>query len=132
MDLIALKAELQNDPLARGYSGMSDEAAANSFRTADRTPNREMLDGGMIVASLVQAEYVALTANQKDYLRIVCSASSMPVTATLKTELGSIFPANSATRANLLALLKRPGNRAEELNLGGIPTPSDIANARRS
>lgn len=34
MNLAALKTELTTDPLGRGYSGMSDEAAANSLNGA--------------------------------------------------------------------------------------------------
>lgn len=131
MDLVALKTELTTDPLGRGYAGMDDEAAANSLALPNRQANRETLDAGMLAASIVQSEYTALTAAQKDYLRLIVSAGTMPLTATVKAELGTIFPAGSGTRANFVALLKRPGNRADELNLGGVPTPSDVADARR-
>jgi hypothetical protein len=79
----------------------------------------------------VLSEYTALSAAQKDYLRLVVSGGTMPLTATVKAELGTIFPAGSATRANFVALLKRPGSRADELNLGGNPTPSIVADGRR-
>lgn len=130
MDLVALKSELNSDPLGRGYAAMSDEQAANSLNVSDRTPNRDTLDAGYLVASIVQSEYGSLSAAQKDYLRLIAMAQTLPLTATVKVELGAIFPANSATRANLLALMKRPGSRAEELGLGTI-TPSNVADARR-
>lgn len=132
MDLAKLKTELTTDPIGRGYADMGDEAAAATFAVNDRQPNRETLDSGLLAASLVLSEYTALTAAQKDYLRIACSAGVLPITATLKSELGDIFPQGSTTRANLLGLMKRPGNRADELNLGGVPTASDVANARRA
>lgn len=131
MDLQKLKTELTSDPLNRGYGAMSDEEAAKTFSVLDRTPNRTDLDGGLLVASIVRSEFAALSAGDKQYVQLVCAADSLPLTATLKSELGAIFPAGSATRTNLLALMKRPGNRAEELDLGGIPTTSDVANARR-
>ncbi len=131
MNLQTLKTELTNDPLARGYAAMTDEAAAATFALPDRQPNREALDSGTLLASVVRAELAALAAADKAYLPLVCQAPTLPLTATLKAELGGIFPAGSATRANLVAMLKRPGNRAEELGLGGIPTASDVANARR-
>lgn len=131
MDLQKLKTELDTDPIARGYSGMTDEAAAETFKLNDRQPNRTDLDGGLLVASVVRSEFAALSAGDKQYVQLVAMASSLPLTATLKTELGAIFPAGSTTRTNLVALMKRPGNRAEELDLGGVPTPSDVANARR-
>ena len=132
IDLAALKAELQNDPILRGYAGMSDEAAAKTFAVNDRQPNRDTLDAGLLIASIVRSEFAALTAADKQYVQLVASAPTMPLTVTLKTELGVIFGVGTTTRTNLLALLKRTGNRAEELGLGGIPTPSDIANAKRS
>jgi hypothetical protein len=78
----------------------------------------------------VRAEFAALPAADKQYVQLVCQAQTMPLTAALKAELGSVFPAGSATRANLLALLKRPGSRAEELGLGFV-SPSNVADARR-
>ena len=130
MDLQALKTELTTDPLARGYPGMGDEAAANSLNVRDRQANRDALDSGSLIAAIVRSEYTLLTAIEKDYLRLIALAPSMPLTATVKTELSAIFPAGSATRANLIALLKQPASRGEELGLGFV-TPSDVANARR-
>lgn len=130
MDLQALKTELTTDPLSRGYSTMTDEQAAARLNVPDRQPNRETLDAGSLVASIVRAELAALTANDKDYLRLVAMAQTMPLTVTLKTELGGIFPVGSQTRANLVALLKRTGSRAEELGLGSV-SPSDVADAKR-
>lgn len=40
MDLTALRAELTNDPLNRGYASMTDEQAATSLNTANRTVQR--------------------------------------------------------------------------------------------
>jgi hypothetical protein len=131
MDLIALKTELTTDPIGRGYASKNDEQAAATFSIMDRQPNRETLESGLLVAAIVRSEFAALVAGDKQYVQMVATAPTMPLTATLKTELGAIFPAGSATRANLVALMKRPGNRAEELNLGGIPTTSEVANARR-
>ena len=130
MDLLALKNELTTDPLGRGYSGMTDEAAADSLNTPNRQPDREALDSGLLVASIVRSEYDALAAAAKDYLRLVALAQSLPLTVTLKGELGAIFGPGTQTRANLLALLKRSGSRAEELGLGFV-TPSHVAGARR-
>jgi hypothetical protein len=78
---------------------MGDEAAADSLNTPDRQPNRETLDSGLLVASIVASEYIALTANQRSYLTLVAAAQSLPLTANLKAELGAIFGAGTATRA---------------------------------
>lgn len=130
MNLQTLKTELASDPLRRGYSTMDDVAAAESLNTEDRQADRESLDTGLLVASLVDAEYSALGAVAKNYLSLLASAQSVPLTATVKANLGRLFPAGSETRANLIALLKRPGSRADELGLGRV-TPSHVADARR-
>lgn len=130
MNLQTLKTELASDPLDRGYDSMDDVSAAESLNTEDRQADRESLDTGLLVASLVDTEYVGLGAVAKDYLALLASAQSVPLTATVKTNLGRLFPAGSETRANLIALLKRPGSRADELGLGRV-TPSHVADARR-
>lgn len=130
VNLQALKEELDSDPLGRGYSGMSDVAAADSLNTPDRQPDRETLDAGLFVSCLDVSEYVARTTAQREYVQMVVAAGSVPLTANVKTEIGSLFPAGSATRTNILAALKRTGSRAEELGLGRV-TPSHIADARR-
>lgn len=130
INLAALKTELTTDPLAKGYASMTDEQAAESLAAVNRQANRETLDGGMLVASIVRSEFAAQSAADKQYVQLIAAAGQVPLTATVKAELGAVFPAGSATRANLTALMKRPGSRAEELELGGIPTTSDVARAR--
>ena len=132
MDLAKLKTEITSDPLTRNYAVMSDVQIAESLNLRNRnTIDRETLSAGDLIASIVRSEWTALSAAEKQYVQLIAMAQTMPLTTTLKTELGNIFPAGSATRANLIALLKRTGSRAEEIGLGGSPTPSDVADAKR-
>lgn len=131
MNLTALKSEITTDPLARGYSGLTDEQIASSLNAPNRTADRDTLTGGMVMASIVRSEFAALAANDKQYIQLLASCGELPITAQLKTEFGAVFGAGTTTRANLVALLKRAGSRAEELGLGYV-TPSDVANAKRS
>lgn len=128
--LTILKTEITTDPLARGYAAMDDPAVAASLNKPDRQPNRETLTGGMLAASVVRSEFDALSAAVKTYVQTLIGAGEMPVTQQLRTELAAVFGAATTTRANLLALLKRTGTRAEELDLGSV-TPSDVADSRR-
>lgn len=129
-ELAILKTEVTTDSLGR-YAGMTHEQIADRLNVRDRQANRETLEAGDLIASIVGSEYATLTALQKDYVRLVAMAQTMPLTPTLKTQLGAMFPAGSVTRDNLLALLKRPGSRAEELGIGHVKT-SDVADALRS
>lgn len=131
INLQALKDELTNDPLARGYAGMDDVQVADSLAVQDRQPNRETLTASMLMGALDEGEYNSLVARGKTYWGLLIQAQTVPLTDIVKTTLSALFPNPSTTRTNLLALLKRTGTRAEELGLGGQPTPSDVANARR-
>lgn len=130
MNLEDLKTEITTDPLGRGYASLGDVEIAASLNRPDRQPNRDTLDAGLLVASIVRSEYAALGNGEKDYLRLIAMAQTLPLTQTVKVELSAIFPAGSQTRANLVALMKRPGSRAEELGFGHV-TPSDVADAKR-
>jgi len=131
IDFTALGNEIKLNPAGLPYAGKKDDQIADILNTPNRQTNRESLDAGSLIASIVRSEFAALAAADKQYVQLIAMAQTMPLTATLKTELGAVFPANSATRTNLVALMKRPGTRAEELNLGGSPTASDVAEAKR-
>ncbi len=128
--LQTLSTELKNDPITRGYASLGDEAAAATFTLTDRSVARDSIDGGLLASCLVQSEYTALAANDKDFVRLICAtATPIPLTTAFKAQLGAIFPANSGTRTRLLAAVNRSGNRAEELNIP-VPTTSEVAKAR--
>lgn len=132
-DLAKLKAELLTDPLGRGYAGMTDEQAAKSLNKPDRPGvPREAIDGGLLASCLVRTEYAALNAADKEYVRLLCAtATPIPLTAHFKGELRDVFGANTGMRTKLMDAIKRSGTRAEELELGGTVTPSDVADAKR-
>jgi hypothetical protein len=130
MDLQALKTELTTDPLNRGYAALNDEQAAESLNKQDRQPNRETLDSGRFVGSIVATDYAGLTADQRDRVRLLATPPLLYVSPHIRQELRDMFPANSATRTNIRAALMQTGSRAEELGLGRV-TPSDVADARR-
>ncbi len=127
MDLAALKTEIT----LPAYVGKSDVECADMLNAIGPLVNRESVDGGQLAGAIVRSEFVALTANDRAYVSMLIPAQNIPLTAGFKTEIGGVFGAGTATRANLVALLKRSGSRSEELNLGGPVTSSHVANARR-
>lgn len=128
IDLAKLKTELAG----AAYQGKSDEECAAMLAVRDRQANRQELTAGMLMGALDEGEYNALPARGKTYWGLLVNAGSLPLTQIVKQQLSTLFPDPSTTRTNLIALLKQPGTRAEELDLGGQPTTSDIANARRA
>ena len=52
-----LKDELAGDPLARGYSGMSDAAAAIDLNTAYRTRGRASMSASEVYNAIDEADW---------------------------------------------------------------------------
>ena len=58
--------ELTNDPLGRGYSGMTDKQAAADLNTEYRTQDRARITGADLLNATVRSEYVALSAAERE------------------------------------------------------------------
>ncbi len=135
MDFSALKAELTNDPLSRGYAVMTDVEAAASLNTKNRQVDPATVPTALILTGMVAAEWAALSADQKQYLGYVFSQDSIDIRngSQVRATLLSMFDAQSATRAKIVALLTNLVSRAEEIGGGGdVVRPGDIAMARAS
>jgi len=130
MDYAVLKAELTNDPLVLGYSGKTDQQAADLLNAVNRTLDVETLPTSDIFEAIVLADYAALTAAQKTTLQIILSLGTVKVKGTnTRAALLSIFGAGTATRTALAALQVTPVSRASELGIGFM-LPGYVASAR--
>lgn len=112
------------------FMDLSHEQIAAKLRTDSGEVDRQELTNGMLAASFIKSELAVLSAGDKAYLQTIMLAASMPLTATLKKELGDLFPPGSKTRANVVALLRQRTTLATELGVPGITT-SDVADALR-
>lgn len=118
-----LKTELTDDPLARGYSAMTDQEAADDLNTSYRSRNRTSMSGDEIAQQADSTEFNALddgsannTADVKGHWLILCARESIDPFATANVELvNSIFGNPSVTRTNLIAARVESITRAEEL-----------------
>lgn len=143
-DLLALKAELTNDPLDLGLTILSsdDEANANKLNEVRTTiqVDRESVPVSEVVKAIDADEFIALSAAQRDYVSLVTAGGSVNPKngGEVREALLQFFGANSETRASLTLLLTEPVSRitqlfkAGTLAQGGIVTPSDIAGARNA
>lgn len=127
MDLAKLKAEIADAK----YKDMGDEAIADALNERTAQVDREVLTGGELASCVTLADYTGLQPVQRQYMDMLVASASMPLSANVRTQLTTMFSAQSDTRKNLVLLLKRSGTRAEELGLGRVTT-SDVAVARRS
>ena len=120
-----LKDELVNDPLTRGYSGMTDEAAATDLNTAYRDdPNPPTsIPAAALWNAFDLTEYDALGAGDKAVADFIGDlGSDLPISAGLiKNKIFGMFGAGTTSRANIIALTAVPQiTRAVELGLSKV------------
>jgi hypothetical protein len=130
VNLQVLNSELISDPLARGYSGMSDAAAAADLNTVYRSRQRAWISGSEVFNATDDVEFAALTDVQKDRWVALCAVASIDVdNGVAKAMEAALFGPATDTRSNLTALRAENISRAEELGLG-VVTPGDVNKAR--
>jgi len=113
--------ELTNDPLGRGYSGMSAKQAAESLNTANRQVNKTEITGGDLLSATVPSEFSALSADEKATWRALWSIWNLQLdNANTRGIIQSIFKDGTTTHANLIAFVKESKSRAFELGLGEV------------
>ena len=128
-DLAALVDELSNDPLSRGYSGMTVEAVAVDINTKYRSANRSSMTGSEIWEATVGADFAALTAEKKGQWLAFCGIESVDPFGPASDFAIYIFGVGSATIQTLAALRNEPTSRAVEL-FGFAVTAGDVEIAR--
>jgi hypothetical protein len=119
-----LKNELTNDPLVRGYAGMTDAQAAASLLTKNRSSNKTHLSASEIFEAVDLAEYSALSATERAKVDVVLNLGDqifIGPTSKARAFLAGAFGANTATRTALLASAADSVSRSQELLGGDIP-----------
>lgn len=146
-DLIAIKNELNNNPLSlTGYLPLSNSAndeantnALNLVRTQCQV-DRESVPVSDVVKAIDADEFIALSAAQRDYVALITNGGSVNPKngGEVREAMLQFFGAPSETRANLTLLLTESASRitqlfkAGTLSFGGLVTPSTIADARNA
>lgn len=121
MDYDKLKAEVESDPLARGYSGMTDAEVAAEINFVYRSQDREAVATWEIFEAIVPGEYAVLSADEKSLLGRILAMGTINVKgANTRAALAAMFGAGTTTRGNLQALQTETISRAAELGLGVV------------
>ena len=109
-----LKEELADDPLGRGYSGMTDDEAAVDLNTEYRRENRKSMATAEILDIIVDAELTALTAaKQTEFWRLLDIGEIKPFGPAGQIII-RLFGV-STTKTNFLVARKQGISRAREL-----------------
>ena len=118
MKTLLLASELTNDPLSRGYLGMTDQQAADDLNTFYRNKTVDSVSGDQIFNATDDSEYAALTDAQQASWDRLCSIAVIDIASGVaKAREAELFGPSTTTRTNLLALKYIPITRAVELDL---------------
>lgn len=143
-DALAIKAELENDPLDLGLTTLAadDEANANILNLVrvEIQIDRETVPASDIAKAIDRDEYNAASAADRQYIEMVTAGGSVNPKAgsEVREALLQIFGAGTESRTNLTALLTESGSRFNQLHKlgtisrGGNITPSEVAQARQA
>ena len=120
MNIEILKEELTNDPLARGYSGMTDKQATDDLNTVDRTTNKAILSGTEVLNAIPKTVLLALSATDRQRVWDVVHMGDVNPFGIEADIFIDIFGAGSITIIALQALRLNNVSRGVELNIGHV------------
>ena len=130
MDYVALKTELDTDPLTRGYAGMAAADAAIDMNTIYRTRQRDAMSGDEVFNATDATEFTGLTESKQTLWVSFTSKDVLDPYASANIDfVDFVFGGGSTTRSNLQALRVESVSRAVELGLGIVKT-GDVEFAR--
>lgn len=113
------------------YNGLDPAAVVALLYSTQVTRNRRIVSSRQIIDAFDPTEFGALAQAALLRLSIILSPQTIDIRSTVvRTTLNNIFPANSTTRTNLVALRQETVTIAESLDIGEISI-TDIIEARR-
>lgn len=132
-----LKAEIDHDPTGLGLPAMrdagSDALIASTLNEVQSDIQIEirLLWSYEMVAQIVPSEYDAVATQLRQRLDMTLGTQRVDIRSPhVRRTLLDAFPAGSTSRANMAALQKRNGSRAEELwGEEAAVTANDVAAA---
>jgi hypothetical protein len=129
-NIAKLKAELTDDPLARGYSGMTDQQVLDSLNEENRTVNRTSMTGSEVLNAVDQSEWNSRTdVQQQTVWNIVHLGDVNPFGIEAILITSAFSGAGGVTIAALASDRVNTVSRATELGIGNI-SGGNIAHAR--
>lgn len=123
MDYQALANEISTDPLARGYSGMTDIEIAASLNTRDREIQTFTFSASDLFNAIDPTEYGSITGTVKEQVKLILGLGddiSAASGTNVRTVLVNAFGASSNTLTALQDAAKKTVSRAEELGFGRV------------
>jgi hypothetical protein len=114
-----LKDEIQNDPNARGYSGMTDAEIVDRLFVADVPMSITRVTGEQLVAATDAGDFGALSEPQRDLWRLLVSRASVDLTPDVWGRIESLWSGTNTLSA-VETLRTRQVTTIEALGLPNI------------
>ncbi len=122
-----LEDELLNDPLTRGYSGMTVQQIVDDMNTSYRTRNRTIMTASEVANQLNITEFNALTDADEAKIWNVLHLGNLDPFGVEATIFTNVFGGGSTTISNLQAARVESITRAEELGVRATFGPIEDA-----
>ncbi len=130
-NIAALVDELTNDPLTRGYAGMTDQQVADSLNTKDRSRNLPEITGDAAFQATDSTEWAGLSDLNKQLWVGFCGRNSIDPFGSANVALvQNLFGGGSTTVANLQSLRTETISRGQELGFGADVPVGHVEMAR--
>jgi len=127
-----LSDELTNDPLTRGYAGMTDAQAAADLNTAYRNVVKTSLSGDDLFGATDSTEFNGLSDLNKQLWVAFCGRDSIDPFGSANVAFVQFIFGGGSTTVSALSALRTIANgqtRAQEL---GIRVTTDLVAAARA
>ena len=125
-----IKDEIDNDPLTRGYAGMTDEEVADDMNTEYRSRNLTSMTSTQVFNAVNVAEFQALADGQQNTVMQIMGFGEINPFGREADVFIAIFGAGSDTIAALAAARVVPISRGDELEVGVVKA-GHVQEARR-
>jgi len=112
--------EITNDPLTKGYAGMTDQEVVDSLNASNRSLPTPPVNGGQLMENIDSSEFASLTPSNVSNLQILVTAAQGGLdlnNANVFQDIEDIFSPGSASHNSISALKSFSGSRAQELKL---------------
>jgi hypothetical protein len=123
-DFVAIKAELDADPNARGYAAMTDEEAAADMNVKYVVRTKSSVSGHELFAQTDPTEFTALADPDRQTWLALCAIDQVNVenSSPAVPIVNDIFGNPSITRTALIAYRDEMVSQATALGLGLMKT----------
>lgn len=121
--IATLADEITQDPLARGYATMADDAVATDLADKYRLVWRDTVPGQELLESIDDSDWVNITESERDLVLNILAIGDLDPQGFARRRMLQVFGAGSATISAMATIARTEISRWAELAvLAGVDT----------